>query len=395
MVARDYKDIEINSSDIEKAFCLKIPLNTNGGQFAKAILQNDKSRVDSGRIINEAINQGLSAFCPNMIFSLIVKNFQLAANLYGEKLIRLITGYDPSYIRKNLNVPEFQLELQKKINGAVSNLEFDNLVDSEGTISTDGITLASLILLREELDALQSKGIGDKKSYKKAQYGDKADVRHFRKDDSYKDLALKQSFKLALRRSHPALLTEDLKSFERVDKNNIQIIYAIDASGSMKGEKIAAAKKAGIALAFKAIQNKDEAGLVVFGSDIKFTEKPTKDFRKLLEAITRIRASKQTDFVRMLTKSVELFARRKLTKHLIILTDALPTAGNNPEQEALEAVFKAKAQGIGISLVGINLDNKGKSFAEKLTHLSQGRLYLVRNLEEIDRIVLEDYYATA
>lgn len=395
MVARDYNGTKINPSAAEKERCFKIPLESPGGQLATSILQNDKSRIDSGNIINEALNQGLSAFCPSLIFSLVVKNFQLATHLYGEKLIRLITGYNPSYIKRNLNVPEFQFELQKRINAAVSSLELDSLIDSEGAISSDGITLASLILLMEEIDALQSKGIGSKKSYKKAEYGDRADVRFFRKGDSYKDLALKYSLKLALRRSHPALLDEDLKSFERVDKNSIQIIYAIDASGSMRGEKIAAAKKAGIALAFKAIQNRDEAGLVVFGSDIKFTEKPTKDFRKLLEAITRIRASKQTDFVRMLTKSVELFARRKLTRHLIIITDALPTAGNKPEQEALEAVCKAKAQGIGISMVGINLDNKGKSFAERLVQLSKGRLYLVKNLGEVDRIVLEDYFAVA
>ena len=36
-----------------------------------------------------------------------------------------------------------------------------------------------------------------------------------------------------------------------------EIIYGLDASGSMKGNKLKAAKKAGIALAFKAIEEKN------------------------------------------------------------------------------------------------------------------------------------------
>jgi hypothetical protein len=45
-------------------------------------------------------------------------------------------------------------------------------------------------------------------------------------------------------------------------------------------------------------------------------------------------------------------------------------------------------------LRGINLDDKGRKFAEKVVQLGDGRMYIVKEVEEIDSIVLEDYYLT-
>ncbi len=364
-------------------------------KIARALVQNDVSTINAGKLINEAVNQGLFAFSPNLMFSQIVKNFQLAKSLYGEKLLRLITGYEPDYVQKNINIPEFQRELKIKIEETIRNLGDCSFIESDGMISDAGIMLASLVLLMEELDILASRTVGEKRGRTKTQYGNRDAVRQFKAGDKYRNLALKASLKLALRRSHQHLLKDDLKSFERTDKSGIEIIYAIDASGSMRGEKISTAKKAGIALAFKAISNKDKVGLVVFGSEVKSAEHPTRDFRRLLKALVQVRASKQTNFAGMLDKSIKLFSSEQLTKHIVILTDALPTAGKNPEADSLKAVSNAKARGISISLVGINLDKKGRTFAEQLVRLSEGRLFIVKNLQEVDRIVLEDYYAMA
>ncbi len=84
-------------------------------------------------------------------------------------------------------------------------------------------------------------------------------------------------------------------SSEREKTSTTSIIYALDASSSMKGEKIEMSKKAGVALAYNAIKNKDKVGLVVFGSEIKEEITPTEDFNYLLNKITTIRATKQTD----------------------------------------------------------------------------------------------------
>jgi Mg-chelatase subunit ChlD len=160
----------------------------------------------------------------------------------------------------------------------------------------------------------------------------------------------------------------------------------------MKGEKLKIAKKAGIALAFKAIQEKNKVGIVVFGSDIKEYVEPTLNFMELLRRLTEIRASMETDISKSITKATELFPKND-TKHLILLTDALPTKGLIPENETLQAVSKARSEKITISLVGINLDTKGLELATKITELGQGKLYKVTDLANVDKIVLEDYAA--
>jgi len=97
----------------------------------------------------------------------------------------------------------------------------------------------------------------------------------------------------------------------------------------------------------------------------------------------------------MLHKAIELFPQDDVTKHVMLLSDAMPTVGDDPEGLTLKAVSEARAQGITVSLIGVNLEAKGKKFAEELVRLGEGRLYLVRNLGELDQIVLEDYYSVA
>jgi len=135
--------------------------------------------------------------------------------------------------------------------------------------------------------------------------------------------------------------------------------------------------------------------LIVFGSEIKTIVEPTNNFSFLIKSITSARASKETDLVATLRKAIELFPPENLTKHLILITDALPTIGKEPEKETLEEVSIARNKGITISLIGINLNEKGKKLAEKIVELGEGKLYIVKDVENIDKIVLEDYYTSA
>ena len=387
---------EIVLKEISKAEQLdgKLSFQQLEDKFMHSVLENDKKVIDSGKLISDAINQGMSSFTPDMMFEQLVKSYTLAKQIYGESIIRLVSGYEPDYVKKNIGIPEFQRELKEKIRQKIQDLKDDGFVSKDDSISEKGIELASLVLYFEELDRIVPKGfIGEQQSKKLFVYGEKDDSRQYKKGDRYRDIALKKSIKLAIRRGHNSFNTGDLQVHEKQSKGQTYIIYALDASGSMKGKKIEACKKAGIALAYKAISGRDKVGLIVFGSDVKQSIEPTLNFTMLLKEITRIKASKETDIVSTLKKSAEMFPGDNITKHLILLTDALPTKGDDPEKSTLEEVSSARSKGITISLIGINLDEKGRKLAEKITELGEGRLYIVKNLENVDRIVLEDYYS--
>ena len=363
-------------------------------KFMHSVLENDKKVIDSGKLISDAINQGMSSFSPDLMFEQLVKSYTLAKQIYGESIVRLVSGYEPDYVKKNIGIPEFQKELKEKIQERIEELKEEGFLEKDNSPSEKGIELASLVLYFQELDKLVPKGImGGKISKKTFIYGEKEDSRLYKKGDRYRDIALKKSVKLAIRRGHSRFNDGDLQVYEKQSKGQTYIVYALDASGSMKGKKIEACKKAGIALAFKAINEKDKVGLIVFGSEIKEIVEPTLDFTMLLKEITKIRASKETDIVSTLQKAIELFPSENITKHLILITDALPTKGDEPEKSTLEEASIARSKGITISLIGINLDGKGRKLAEKIAEIGEGRLYVVRDLENVDGIVLEDYYS--
>ncbi len=362
-------------------------------KLMNSVLAGDKKTIDHAEMIQEATNRGIGSFTPELMFEQLTKNFSITKQILGPKLIRLLSGYDPNYIEKNLKIPEFQKELQKIITENVTSMKDQNLLDKEGVISDKGAELGAIVLVKELDNFITKDKIGKKENKKISHYGEKSETRPFRSGDRYKDLNLRRTVHTAIRRQHKELMAEDFITSQRQSKGKVSIIFALDASASMKGQKIEMCKKAGITLAHKAIEDKDHVGLVVFGSDIKKAIPPMQDFSTLLEAIAYIKASKQTDFAAMINKSIELFPPTNETKHLIILTDAMPTVGKEPEKETIKAVSMAKSAGITISLVGVQLDKAGIKLAKEITRLGGGRFSLAKNLEKIGQIVLQDYYA--
>jgi len=297
-------------------------------KLMRSVLENDKDTIDKGKLISDSINQGMQSFTPDLLYDQLVKNYSMAKHIYGPSLLKLATGYNPNYIEKNIKIPEFKKEIKFRIEKNLEALKNQGLLDSEYCVTDKGIELASLVMYFEELDKITPKGILGEKIYKKATiYGSKEDYKNYKKGDRYRDIAIQKSVKLAIRRGHSKLDEKDLQVYQRQSKGECYIVYALDSSGSMKGNKIDACKKAGIALAYKAINEKDKVGLIVFGSEVKSTVKPTSDFPFLLKCITSARASRQTDLVASLRKSIELFPNEDVTKHLILITDAMPNVG--------------------------------------------------------------------
>ena len=350
-----------------------------------SIIEGEKT--EEGKLINDAVNIGMFSFNPDIMFSNIVKNYADAKKLYGEGFLRKLVS------EKDINLPEVQRKLKNKIDTILEELKEDGFLNKQLEITEKGFFLASLQLYIDELDKLVAKGlVGEKTSKKISHYGEKQDTKKF-KHDRYRDLAIRKSIKLAIRRSHKNIKQDDLMAFERESKGKIYLIYALDASGSMKGSKIGLCKKAGIALAFKAVNELDKVGLLVFGSKVENVVYPTNDFWLLLNNVAKIRANKETNIKDTILKSIEMFPDEDVTKHLILVTDAMPTYGKNPEQETLDAVSDAVHCGITISVIGIALDKKGVELGKRISSIGQGKFQIVKNLENLDRVILEDYYA--
>ena len=356
-------------------------------KLMNSVMEGDKT--DDAKIVLNALNHGIFSFNPDQMFEQLVQNYQEAEKLYGEGFLRYVDASE-----RDMRFPEVQRNVKEKIREKLGELQQSGFIGEDMEVTEKGIAFASLTLYMEELDQLQAKGLlGEKFHKRSSHYGEKIDIKKYRRGDRYKDLALKRSIKQAIRHHHAELAEEDLQVFRRESKGAIHMIYGLDASGSMKGKKVETCKKAGVALAFKAIQEHDKVGLIVFGTEVQDTIAPTSDFLQLLHAMTKIRAKNKTNMRDTILKSIELFSNEDVTKHLILITDAVPTQGADPRKETLDAAEQAKHAGITISLIGINLDKEGESLAQEVTAIGGGKLYSLKQLEDLDRVVLMDYYA--
>ncbi len=359
-------------------------------RLMRSVLEHDEQAFDDGKLALEAVDRSVGSFTPDLLFEQLVKNYRNAERLYGKTLLRALTGWSPDYLRRNISIPEFQEELRQRLDDAVAGLERRGMLDSQGSLTDDALTLAALVLYAEELERLQSKGLGRQTSHEPDSYGERDEDFPFGPGFRFRDISLRKSVRTAVRRGHRRVELADLRAQKRIHEGRIQVIYAVDSSGSMRGEKLRMAKRAGVALCYKALEDKDEAGLIVFTGRIEAAIPPTREFLPLLTTLAQARAGMETDLAQVILQSVELFQERG-TKHLVLLTDAVPTSGREPRQATLEAASVAAEHQVRISIVGIGLDEEGKRLAEEIVEIADGRFYVVTDLAELDTIVLEEY----
>ena len=96
----------------------------------------------------------MSSFSPDLMFEQLVKSYTIAKHVYGESIIRLVSGYEPDYVKKNIGIPEFQRELKENIQQKIDELKQEGMLNRDDSLSEKGIELASLVLYFEELDKI-------------------------------------------------------------------------------------------------------------------------------------------------------------------------------------------------------------------------------------------------
>jgi Mg-chelatase subunit ChlD len=368
-------------------------LKRSGKDESKLMSSVDDGQAEenNGKVAEEAINNSIGSFTPDIMFQNLVKNYKNAKKLYGETIIREITDFEPGFVEKNVKIPEFQKELKKNIAANVKKLKSEGILNNQYVLTEHGVDLAAIQICASELDKLKIRGFGDKKTKEKDVYGEKDAYVNYKKGAKYKDVSINQTIKSSIRRKHSNIDVEDIKIFERKKTGKVDIVYALDASGSMKGERLGTSKRAGVALAYKAIRDGNRVGIIVFDSEIRKVIELTQDFNLILRELVNIRASNKTNINDVMKTATDLLNKSKNTKHIVIITDAMPNVGEKPKKDVLESTAIAQAKGITTSVVGVNLEEQGADIAQEIADLGNGRLYKIKKMAELDTIILEDY----
>jgi len=176
-----------------------------------------------------------------------------------------------------------------------------------------------------------------------------------------------------------SFLPEDLRFSYARERKSTPLMLLIDASASMAGRRIAAAKELARHLI---ITGRDKVSVVVFqDTDAQVVCDFTRNLRKLEVGLRGVQAQGLTPLARGLEKALEL-SRRSVKKPLILcITDGIPTVPSktlSPIDDAMEAAADLAKHSVRLGCIGLE---PNQSFLKEMTKKAKGSLYIVDELE--------------
>ena len=164
------------------------------------------------------------------------------------------------------------------------------------------------------------------------------------------------------------------------------IVFVLDTSGSMSGEKIEQAKKA-LDFCVNNLNTKDKFSIITFESDVeKFSEKllsaNNENIENATDFIEKISASGGTNIYDALLSSLELFSDSTNPKIIVFLTDGQPTVGVTNVDKILNAVSE-RNEDSRIFVFGVGYD-VNTHLLDKISEQNKGVSEYVKPEEDIE-----------
>ena len=173
----------------------------------------------------------------------------------------------------------------------------------------------------------------------------------------------------------------DVHVYLRSAEQALHICLLIDASASMAGRRIMAAKHLARHLL---VSTRDRIAVIAFQErDVRVYVPFTRYYGVVEEGLARIQPMGLTPLAHGLTRSMELIHSSRVRRPLLLLiTDGIPTVPKwsvDPLADALEAARQIKARRIPFSCIGLQ---PSRRYLEQLARQAGGTLHVVDELSE-------------
>ncbi len=210
------------------------------------------------------------------------------------------------------------------------------------------------------------------------------------KDEWLSDLALPETIQNACKNSLAAsgpggfrisISPDDVVLEKRLRSNPVDICLLIDASASMAGRRIQAAKYLARHLL---LSTRDKVAVVVFQeSAVKVHIPYTRAYQKIENGVMRIQPLGLTPLAEGMIGCLEYIRASRVKNPLMLLiTDGIPTVPKwtlNPIDDALHAASGIPQAKVRFGCIGLE---PNKSFLEGLVNRAGGTLYIVEELDK-------------
>lgn len=181
-----------------------------------------------------------------------------------------------------------------------------------------------------------------------------------------------------------------LAARERDKRAPINVALVIDRSGSMRGERLAAAKK-GVEAAFDRLGPEDTVSLVAYNQEVDVLLKAGRlgSKRDAAErAIDRLTAQGTTALyagVKEGGEQVKTFRSDMTVNRVVLLSDGLANVGPSSPREVAELGRKLAGKGISVSTIGLGLEYNDE-LMQRLAAVSDGNHVFVERPSDLAEI---------
>jgi Mg-chelatase subunit ChlD len=296
----------------------------------------------------------------------------------------------------------------------LKNLTEEELIEEEQSrirITDKGYAILYEDILAEVECALM-KGKHKTRSGKSRDGEDVVDIRRYECEDRFRDISLRRTMRevITKRRHLEKIQREDIRIEERRPLGCMDVVLALDRSSSMiEHNKFQYARKAAIGLALAAFKNGDRSSVVTFANTATKLNKLTHNAQPILEKITEVRPAGYTNLEDGIKNAREILlsASRNAEKHIIVITDGVPTTHNFHESTKQQDTMDEKARAKLAALRQVKICRANKiscsvvcilrggdvdiEFSKKLARAGEGSAHFLKDEKNLLDVVLQDY----
>ena len=196
------------------------------------------------------------------------------------------------------------------------------------------------------------------------------------------------------------LLSIGIKAREVLDEERkpMNLVFVIDKSGSMEGERMQLVKDA-LELLVDQMREDDTLGIVTFDSNGHDVLQPTsaRERWKLREVIRNLSTGGSTNAAEGLEmgyKMMETFFSKDRINRLVLASDGVANTGETDQERILQTV-RAKAEAdVDLTTLGVGMGNHNDVFLEQLANKGDGSCHYIDDFDEAKRVLVEQFLGT-
>lgn len=178
----------------------------------------------------------------------------------------------------------------------------------------------------------------------------------------------------------------------------MNLVFVIDKSGSMEGERMQLVKDA-LELVIDQLKEDDTLGLVTFDSRGHVLQEsiPVRERYKLRRAVRSLSTGGSTNAGEGLALGYEMIEKvfdPKRINRVILASDGVANTGETDQQRILADVKSRAEAEVDLTTLGVGMGNHNDVFLEQLADQGDGSCHYLDDFAEAKRVLVDDFLGT-